>query len=111
MERGQEAPRLLRITARASHAGLVLRKASGTCELFAKPDDRWEVNEVAARCPREVELMTAALLNSPAPPAPATARGSRRSRRARPPVGRNVNPFCTLERRIKHGFCPRRADP
>jgi sulfatase-like protein len=31
------------------------------CELFAKPDDRWEVNEVSSRCQHEVELLAAAL--------------------------------------------------
>lgn len=30
-------------------------------ELFAKPDDRWEVNEVSSRCEHEVELLAAAL--------------------------------------------------
>ena len=30
-------------------------------ELFAKPDDRWEMNEVASRCGHEVELLAAAL--------------------------------------------------
>jgi arylsulfatase A-like enzyme len=30
-------------------------------ELFAKPDDRWEVNEVSSRCQHEVELLSAAL--------------------------------------------------
>jgi arylsulfatase A-like enzyme len=30
-------------------------------ELFAKPDDRWEVNEVSSRCQQEVELLAAAL--------------------------------------------------
>jgi arylsulfatase A-like enzyme len=29
--------------------------------LFAKPDDRWEVNEVSGRCPREVELLAEVL--------------------------------------------------
>jgi arylsulfatase A-like enzyme len=31
-----------------------------TAELFAKPDDRWEVNDVAARCPEIVAAMQAA---------------------------------------------------
>ncbi len=30
-------------------------------ELYAKPDDRWEVNEVAARCPGVVEKLTGLL--------------------------------------------------
>jgi hypothetical protein len=30
-------------------------------ELFAKPDDRWEVNEVSSRCEAEVELLAAKL--------------------------------------------------
>ncbi len=30
-------------------------------QLFIKPDDRWEINEVAARCPRIVESLAAAL--------------------------------------------------
>jgi hypothetical protein len=29
--------------------------------LFAKPDDRWEANEVASRCPDAVEQLDAAL--------------------------------------------------
>ena len=29
-----------------------------TAELFAKPDDRWEVNDVASRCPDVVELLS-----------------------------------------------------
>ncbi len=30
-------------------------------ELFHKPDDRWEVNDVAVRCPRELEELTGRL--------------------------------------------------
>ena len=30
-------------------------------ELFAKPDDRWEVNDVASRCPEVVEGLQEAL--------------------------------------------------
>ena len=26
------------------------------CELYAKPDDLWEVNDVSQRCPNEVRL-------------------------------------------------------
>jgi hypothetical protein len=29
-------------------------------ELFAKPDDRWEANEVSSRCVEEVEQLAAA---------------------------------------------------
>ena len=31
------------------------------CQLFAKPDDRWEVNDVASRCPEVVESLQEAL--------------------------------------------------
>jgi arylsulfatase A-like enzyme len=34
---------------------------ASTNELFAKPDDRWEANEVASRCPEVVEQLAAAL--------------------------------------------------
>jgi len=34
---------------------------AGTPQLFAKPDDRWEVNDVASRCPDIVEAMLALL--------------------------------------------------
>lgn len=33
-----------------------------TVELFAKPDDRWDQNEVASRCPTVVSALTALLL-------------------------------------------------
>jgi arylsulfatase A-like enzyme len=44
-------------------------------ELYAKPDDRWEVNDVADRCPEVVELLTAVLdaaesAETEGPPAP-----------------------------------------
>ena len=44
-------------------------------ELFAKPDDRWEVNDVADRCSEVVELLTAVLdaassAEAPTSPAP-----------------------------------------
>ena len=26
------------------------------CELYAKPDDLWEVNDVSQRCPNEIRL-------------------------------------------------------
>jgi len=33
--------------------------ASGVIELFSKPDDRWEANEIADRCPNEATTMLA----------------------------------------------------
>jgi arylsulfatase A-like enzyme len=39
----------------------LLREAGETRELFAKPDDRWEVNEVANRCGGVVEELALAL--------------------------------------------------
>jgi hypothetical protein len=36
-------------------------RAGDEPELFAKPDDRWEVNNVACRCPEVVEGLQAAL--------------------------------------------------
>ena len=50
-----------------SSAGRECADLSGTeCltyspELFAKPDDRWEVNDVASRCREVVESLQAAL--------------------------------------------------
>jgi arylsulfatase A-like enzyme len=38
-----------------------LRAGGGEPELFAKPDDRWEVNNVASRCPDVVEGLQEAL--------------------------------------------------
>ena len=32
------------------------------CELYAKPDDRWDVNEVANRCPDVVDELAVALI-------------------------------------------------
>ncbi len=32
-----------------------MRREANQCELFAKPDDRWELNEVSDRCPDVVE--------------------------------------------------------
>ncbi len=37
------------------------RKRELAVELFAKPDDRWDMNDVADRCPEVVELLTAVL--------------------------------------------------
>lgn len=43
-------------------AGWMLRiSPNETVELFAKPDDRWEANEIAVRCPATVEQMQALL--------------------------------------------------
>jgi len=42
-------------------AWLLVRAQDGRHELYAKPDDRWEANEVASRCPDAVEQLTAAL--------------------------------------------------
>jgi arylsulfatase A-like enzyme len=55
---------LLRISAEAvESAGNSLASAhpGKTIELYVKPDDRWEANEVAALCPDEVERLTAML--------------------------------------------------
>jgi len=38
-----------------------LRRNGDDYHLFAKPDDRWEVNDVADRCPQEVEELAAAI--------------------------------------------------
>ncbi len=42
-------------------AWLLVRRQDGQRELFAKPDDRWEADEVANRCPEAVEQLDAAL--------------------------------------------------
>ncbi|MBI2826729.1 MAG: sulfatase-like hydrolase/transferase [Planctomycetia bacterium] len=42
---------------------------AGRAELFAKPDDRWEVNDVANRCPTVVELLRDALVQASQSPA------------------------------------------
>lgn len=36
---------------------LILQKSTGQTRLYAKPDDRWEVNDVSRRCPQIVESM------------------------------------------------------
>ena len=41
-------------------AWLLVRRQDGRHELFAKPDDRWEANEVASCCPQAVEELIAA---------------------------------------------------
>jgi len=41
-------------------AWLLVRRQDGRHELFAKPDDRWEANEVANRCPEAVEQLVVA---------------------------------------------------
>jgi arylsulfatase A-like enzyme len=38
-------------------AWLLVRRAEEQREVFAKPDDRWEVNEVANRCPEALEQL------------------------------------------------------
>jgi hypothetical protein len=35
--------------------------AGASCKLFAKPDDRWEMNEVSDRCREEAERLQAVL--------------------------------------------------
>jgi hypothetical protein len=40
-----------------THAWKLLQTADGTTELYAKPDDRWEINNVANRCPKVVEQL------------------------------------------------------
>lgn len=42
-------------------AWYLYRRPEGRSELFAKPDDRWEVNEVSTRCGPVVEALEAAL--------------------------------------------------
>ena len=37
-----------------------LEAEGGECELYRKPDDRWEVNELSRRCPHIVEQLLAA---------------------------------------------------
>jgi hypothetical protein len=48
-----------------THAWKLIRSRSdgngSTCELFAKPDDRWEVNDVSRRCPQIVEALSTLL--------------------------------------------------
>ena len=34
----------------------MLNLQTDDCELYAKPDDLWEVNDVSQRCPNEVRL-------------------------------------------------------
>jgi arylsulfatase A-like enzyme len=40
-------------------------RTAETIELYVKPDDRWETNEVAALCPDDVERLTAMLRGRP----------------------------------------------
>jgi arylsulfatase A-like enzyme len=42
-------------------AWLLRRDQMGSCELYAKPSDRWEVSEVSKLCPHIVEALQAAL--------------------------------------------------
>ena len=37
----------------------MLNSQTGDCELYAKPDDLWEVNDVSQRCPNEMNLFRA----------------------------------------------------
>jgi arylsulfatase A-like enzyme len=59
---------MLRITAKAVESdgnSLALPHSIETIELYVKPDDRWEANEVAALCPDDVERLTAMLRGAP----------------------------------------------
>jgi hypothetical protein len=40
-----------------THAWKLIRKGDGNVQLFAKPDDRWEINDVSDRCPLVVEKL------------------------------------------------------
>lgn len=40
-----------------THAWKLLQTTEGPLELYAKPDDRWEINNVANRCPEIVEAL------------------------------------------------------
>jgi hypothetical protein len=40
-----------------THAWKLIRKHNGDVQLFAKPDDRWEINDVSDRCPMIVEKL------------------------------------------------------
>jgi hypothetical protein len=44
------------------HTPAWLMKQGGAVELYAKPDDRWEANDVASRCPEIVEQLCQHLL-------------------------------------------------
>jgi arylsulfatase A-like enzyme len=52
---GEKGERVIRTPA------WMLRQATTGVELFVKPDDRWEANEVAARCPEIAERLLAVL--------------------------------------------------
>jgi arylsulfatase A-like enzyme len=59
---------MLRISAEAVESNgnsLASAQSSETIELYVKPDDRWEANEVAALCPDDVERLTAMLRGTP----------------------------------------------
>ncbi len=47
------------LSVRTSAWLLKLPPAGAPCQLFAKPDDRWEVNDIASRCPEIIEELTA----------------------------------------------------
>jgi arylsulfatase A-like enzyme len=40
-----------------THAWKLIRQQNGTIRLYAKPDDRWEINDVSDRCPLIVEKL------------------------------------------------------
>jgi arylsulfatase A-like enzyme len=48
-------------TALRTAAWFLRRPAGGRAELYAKPDDRWEVNDVADRCPDVVTSLSTAI--------------------------------------------------
>jgi hypothetical protein len=40
-----------------THAWKLIRQQNGAVKLYAKPDDRWEINDVSDRCPLIVEKL------------------------------------------------------
>lgn len=40
-----------------THAWKLIRNQNGSVQLYAKPDDRWEINDVSDRCPLIVEKL------------------------------------------------------
>jgi arylsulfatase A-like enzyme len=51
-------------TERAIRTPAWMMKHGGSTELYSKPDDRWETNNVATRCPEIVELLRECLQSS-----------------------------------------------
>jgi hypothetical protein len=49
---------------RISQSPSVQDEQAATDRLYTKPDDRWEMNDVANRCPEIVEQLTATLVDS-----------------------------------------------